>query len=869
MKKLPIIFTIAMLVCSLTFQAKAQKISPAFASKVAVTWISQQSLETSFTPILKDSLNFNNLASIYRFDLEPYGFIWISANMQFAPILAYSFEKTNNQLDEDSPAYNFLQNYQTEVINYLSSENTLSMPHPGWNSLNAKSRLKGFKTDNVVEPMMEVTWGQGSGYNEYTPENTPTGCVAVAMLQVMRHWEWPPKGHGEHSYTHSEYGHFAVNFDTVDFNWSSLPLNSPTPQIAKVMLYGGIALHMNYAPGGSGASTSRIKNLLYSNFRYNESRIRYTSMSDVGNQKNWVRLLKNDLINGRPIIMRGSGTGGHAFDFDGFSGDFFHVNWGWSGSSNGYFLVSSLTPGSSNFSESQGAVMGIFPDTLMMWDRPYGIRALAGDARVTLAWNGIFNSELSYYNIYRNGEVIGQTSQRTYIDTTALNGQVYEYSISALYSTDTADYESGKTSDVILEPAAGFAIPLEQNFENGHPGWQIAKSSVGFNWGTSAELGMGSDTLNHFIGINSGVAGNNVLVSDYLISNGLDLSGANLAMLSFDYVLKKWQDVDHLYLMYRIFEDNVWVEFDEIDATKGYDDWTHFKTYIPNAALKNDVQLAFYYTDNAGVGYGAGIDNINIVLVTDPGRPAFSVSVEETCLGSEVVFTDQSEGTINSYEWDFGAGANPRHAETAGPHTVTYRSGGVKSVQLILNELDELVDVNALAIVRPPIARFSRTINYKTVSFTNTSSNSIAYMWDFGDGIKVTMENPVHAYALSGDYEVKMIAMNYTCENDTVQKLVSIKITGIEEEEFVNEAITLYPNPASNVLNVNLSLSLQEDVKIAIYNIQGQKMIEKIFDQRSSYQNIKLDISKLKAGIYFLKLNTESQVLNQQFVKQF
>lgn len=862
------IFAISILLCSLTFQLNAQKISSDFASEVATTWISQHQQSSHFSPVFKDSLSYNNLASIYRFDLDPYGFIWVSANMEFAPVLAYSFEKTDSHLQEDSPAYSYLQSYQNEVEKFLTTDNSPSLPHPGWNSLNSNTRLKGFKSDNVVEPMMEVTWGQGTGYNTYTPDNTPTGCVAVAMVQIMRHWEWPHKGQGAHSYTHSDYGDFAVNFDTVEFNWSTLPLNSPTPEIAKIMLYGGIALHMNYAPGGSGASTSRIKNLLFTNFRYNESKIRYTGMSDVGTQKNWIRLLKNELINGRPIIVRGSGTGGHAFNFDGFTDNYFHVNWGWSGSSNGYFLISSLTPGSSNFSDSQGAVMGIFPDTLLMWDRPYGVRALAGDAKVTLAWDGIFNTDLSYYNIYRNGAVIGQTLQRKYTDTSAQNGQIYEYSISSLYSTDTADYESEHTSEVILEPAAGFAIPFEQDFEGGHPGWQISESSLGFNWGTSADLGMGSDETNHFIGINSGIAGNNVLVSDYLISNGLDLSQVNLATLSFDYAFKKWQDVDHLYLMYRVFEDNVWIEFKELEATRGYDDWVHFITYIPKAAMKSDIQLAFYYTDHAGVGYGAGIDNIQVVQVNNPGLPEFLISVEETCIETEVVFTDHSGGTTDSYSWDFGSGANPRYAETAGPHTVTYRSGGAKSVKLVLNELDELLKEDILTIVRPPVARFNKTINYKTVSFKNTSSNATAYMWDFGDGSRVTMESPVHVYALSGDYMVQMIALNHICENDTTERLVSITIAGSEDVD-IEESIHLYPNPASSILNVGLTSSMHGEIKIAIYSVQGQCILEKTLDHGIYAQNIKLDISQLKIGSYFIQLSMLNKVYNRQFLKQF
>ncbi len=866
MRKMLVHLAAILLLLGITISVNAQKITPSYANSVAESWIQLKAKDAHFSPVFLDSLTDNKQAVIYRFNLEPSGFIWISANMQFPPVLAYSFENTSANPEDESPAQNFLQTYQTEAIQALSSFSTPSPPHKGWTSLSPANRLKGLKTGEFVEPMMEVTWGQGSGYNTFTPDNTPTGCVAVAMLQIMRHWEWPKIGQGEHSYSHTVYGDFAVNFDTINFNWANLPLNNPNTDIAKIMHYAGIALHMDYAPAGSGANTERTKNLLYTNFRYNENRIRYRSESTFGTS-NWIRTLKNELINGRPIIYRGQGTGGHAFNFDGYEEDYFHVNWGWSGSSNGYFLVSSLTPGSSNFSDAHAAVMGIFPDTLMMWDRPFDARAIASDAKVSLAWQGVYNSELRYYNIYRNGEIVGQTSQRTFTDTTPVNDQAYQYSVSALYFTDTADYESELTEEIFVKPSAGFKLPYQQNFEEGYPGWQFSGTARGFKWGTAAELGFGTDTTDHFIGINSGIAGNNVLVSDYLISNGLDFSQSNKVVLSFDYALKKWQDIDHVYLMYRVFEDNEWIEFGELEATKGYHDWVQFKTYLPDGAMKENVELAFYYTDLAEIGYGAGIDNIHITAVSSPGQPAFSVAREEICIGSEAVFTDLSTGTRDTYFWDFGPGADPRYAETAGPHTVMYNSSGSKSVQLVLNGLDELVREEAIVVVRPPSARFNSSINYKTVSFTNTSSNASAYMWDFGDGVKVTQKTPSHAYALSGDYLVRLIAINYTCENDTTQKLVSIKITGIDDKR-KEDIIHLYPNPVNDQLNINFSSRLDEELRVLVYSVEGRIVIDQQVDIKPFKDNIKLDVSYLDAGSYFIQLSNPTQVFNGKFIKQ-
>jgi hypothetical protein len=97
-----------------------------------------------------------------------------------------------------------------------------------------------------------------------------------------------------------------------------------------------------------------------------------------GEQKNyytdsqWIQLLKGELDNGRPMVYGGfSDSGGHAFVCDGYQGDdYFHINWGWGGQSDGYFRLSLLNPeeqglgGSSSldgFSYGQDMVYGIRP----------------------------------------------------------------------------------------------------------------------------------------------------------------------------------------------------------------------------------------------------------------------------------------------------------------------------------------------------------------------------------------------------------------------------------------------------------------------------------------------------------------------------
>lgn len=56
---------------------------------------------------------------------------------------------------------------------------------------------------------------------------------------------------------------------------------------------------------------------------------------------------------------------GHAFVCDGYQGtDYFHFNFGWSGSFDGYFYIDNLTPGGNNFNLAQELIINCYPDTV-------------------------------------------------------------------------------------------------------------------------------------------------------------------------------------------------------------------------------------------------------------------------------------------------------------------------------------------------------------------------------------------------------------------------------------------------------------------------------------------------------------------------
>lgn len=76
--------------------------------------------------------------------------------------------------------------------------------------------------------------------------------------------------------------------------------------------------------------------------------------------------------------------------------------------------------------------------------------------------------------------------------------------------------------------------------------------------------------------------------------------------------------------------------------------------------------------------------------------------------------------------------------------------------------------------------------NTMTVDFTNSSTNAVDYIWDFGDGNSSTLENPNHTYAANGIYTVTLIVGDAACANyDTLSQNVTVSVclpTGVNAD---------------------------------------------------------------------------------------
>lgn len=251
--------------------------------------------------------------------------------------------------------------------------------------ISAQLIAPGPEYKSSVQPLLKTTWGQNAPYNQYCPtranssgeqENCPVGCVALALGQIMKYYNYPETGKGYKSYQPFGLSEaISADFENTQYKWK-LMKNSYTrlgsyksysdeeaDAVATLLFHAGVSVGTIYALSGSSAfAYSNIPRDMVENFRYEEEGIRYVSRSDYDKEE-WMELIFNELSNGRPIFYAGNSPtyGGHAFVLDGYDATGkVHINWGWRGSDDGYYDID-LLEGENDYCDNQSMVIGIMP----------------------------------------------------------------------------------------------------------------------------------------------------------------------------------------------------------------------------------------------------------------------------------------------------------------------------------------------------------------------------------------------------------------------------------------------------------------------------------------------------------------------------
>ena len=333
----------------------------------------------------------------YRFQVGEKGFMIVSATDLAIPVLAYSLEANF----EPGTGADFYCNKYKKQLSILNENPALALPEASqaW----AKYARNDFRLDSkgpkgtpCVEPLVTTKWTQETYYNAMCPFSSspesnmdyrcPVGCVALTMANIMYYYRFPEHGFGGVAYIPREYedGELIYTYPAQQVNFAQ-----------QTYTYDAMSNRLdsyNYGHDGSGSQSEYAITALQNNFYYSQAAQfkEYSSFIEEGGTiQSWTDLAKSELDARRPLFFSGNNEheGGHAWIVDGYTTihdtlTYFHVNWGWNGSSNGFYNIKNMLTtsyGNFNYENSESFMTGLAPEYADI------VKPTTGDVRITAA----------------------------------------------------------------------------------------------------------------------------------------------------------------------------------------------------------------------------------------------------------------------------------------------------------------------------------------------------------------------------------------------------------------------------------------------------------------------------------------------------
>ena len=396
------LFTLALALLVLMMgTAKAENVDLQPARQAGAFFFAQ--MTAAKAPVAPEALvlaeQFDNptlcIPAVYVFNVEDGGYVVVSACDGVEPILAYA---PTGRLDSESmpPACRYLLESYAKLVSENQNNNATATNEAAkaWKEL-VEHTYRPVADLSKATYLVKARWSQEDPYNRFCPmqgnQHCLTGCVATAMAMIIHYWKYPTVGGlTDHSVRNwhtatTTWSNQAIKYkftlDSNKFVFDSMP-NSITARseynkiraIGKLSFACGVTVRMSWGVDGSGAVSERVPDAL-KYFRYDNAI--YKSRPSTNQDASWITLLHTEIENNaRPVYYSGSdsqGTGrdaaGHAFVISGCdpsNSKRFYVNWGWGGSSDGYFTLAPIssveTAGGYTFNSGHAMVYNIYPN---------------------------------------------------------------------------------------------------------------------------------------------------------------------------------------------------------------------------------------------------------------------------------------------------------------------------------------------------------------------------------------------------------------------------------------------------------------------------------------------------------------------------
>lgn len=373
---LTLIFSFTLLFAEKVEVGEAQKVATRFYNeKYAVNY---PGADVSFYVVETHVIENGGIDVVYVFNFNNNGYAVVPADDRLYPVVGFSFITT---FDPETAPDNWkyvLNNFGEQVI-HVRKNNVEAAPEAAAAWANLRNETSGslsfLANTRDIPIMMSVLWNQDYPYNYLCPPDPQgpggyvyAGCVATAMSMIMYHWRFPYTGTGSKTYYPAGYGAQTANFGQSYYNYEAMVNstgNVPNYDVALLQYHCGVAVEMMYGPDGSGAYSDDVAPAIKNYFKYSNN----AQYIQRGGWAAWNAYLTQQMELLQPVYYSGNDGGtppsGHAFVVDGMQaqGDetYFHFNFGWGGSANGYYL----TTDAGGFTSGNAMIRNFIPNETM------------------------------------------------------------------------------------------------------------------------------------------------------------------------------------------------------------------------------------------------------------------------------------------------------------------------------------------------------------------------------------------------------------------------------------------------------------------------------------------------------------------------
>ncbi len=318
-------------------------------------------------------------------------------------------------------------------------------------------------------------------------------------------------------------------------------------------------------------------------------------------------------------------------------------------------------------------------------------------------------------------------------------------------------------------------------------------------------------------------------------------------------------------------------------------------TYVATTALNGCADTAIFHYSLLNNHF-----TDTLVLCSTPAGCNFAIGATHSAFHPlQFNFWYQPNNPATAVVWYFGDG----DSSTINSPTHTYSAPGTYiycvSVQGCPQVCDTLVvtytpgTCQASFIIDTVNSKPGSVVVWNNSTPTYQLNSTTQYLWDFGDGNTSIHPFPTHTYAGAGTY-VLCLSINIPptaldsgcfslyCDTLKVDSLGNIvyKSTGasftlnvlnanaISVKENVATEFSIYPNPTTDIVKVDFNATVSSTLTTEILDINGRVILREIDRTQNGNNQLRLDVSRLTGGVYFIRINLDGEIYYEKIIKQ-